>query len=141
MYCDLLTIGTWEHPSPLRHAYVLNGWSLSKYKWSPCFSKEWQDLSKGFPWQPVMNSELLVHIKKDFSVVQNPFLKAFNFSHIKANVFIEINFHNYKFMFNLVTKQEKLLLNLKLLVHTRKKNTTVKKMKLLTSLYDTTITT
>ena len=75
-------------------------------------------MSKGFPWQPVINSELLVHIKKDFSVVQNPFLKAFNFSHIKANVFIEINFHNYKFMFNLVTKQEKLLLNLKLLVHT-----------------------
>ena len=28
MYCDLLTIGTWGHPSPLRHADVLNGWSL-----------------------------------------------------------------------------------------------------------------
>ena len=29
MYCDLLTIGTWGQPSPLRHADVLNGWSLS----------------------------------------------------------------------------------------------------------------
>jgi hypothetical protein len=28
MYCDLLTIGTWGHPYPLRHADVLNGWSL-----------------------------------------------------------------------------------------------------------------
>ena len=28
MYCDPLTIGTWGHPSPLRHADVLNGWSL-----------------------------------------------------------------------------------------------------------------
>ena len=27
MYCDLLTIRTWGHPSPLRHADVLNGWS------------------------------------------------------------------------------------------------------------------
>ena len=31
MYCDLWTIGTWGHPSPLRHADVLNGWSLRKY--------------------------------------------------------------------------------------------------------------
>ena len=30
MYCDLSTIGTWGHSSPLRHADVLNGWSLSK---------------------------------------------------------------------------------------------------------------
>ena len=30
MYCDLLTISTWGHPSPLRHADVLNGWSLRK---------------------------------------------------------------------------------------------------------------
>jgi hypothetical protein len=28
MHCDLLTIDTWGHPSPLRHADVLNGWSL-----------------------------------------------------------------------------------------------------------------
>ena len=28
MYCGLLTIGTWGHSSPLRHADVLNGWSL-----------------------------------------------------------------------------------------------------------------
>ena len=28
MYRDLLTIGTWGHPSLLRHADVLNGWSL-----------------------------------------------------------------------------------------------------------------
>ena len=28
MYCDLSTIGTWGHSSPLRHADVLNGWSL-----------------------------------------------------------------------------------------------------------------
>ena len=30
MYRDLLTIGPWGHPSPLRHADVLNGWSLSR---------------------------------------------------------------------------------------------------------------
>ena len=29
MYCNLLTIGTWGHPSPLRHADVLNEWSHS----------------------------------------------------------------------------------------------------------------
>ena len=28
MYCDLLTIGPWGHPSPPKHADVLNGWSL-----------------------------------------------------------------------------------------------------------------
>ena len=27
MYYDLLTIATWGHPSPARHADVLNGWS------------------------------------------------------------------------------------------------------------------
>ena len=29
MYCDLSTIGTWRHTSPLRHADVLNGWFLT----------------------------------------------------------------------------------------------------------------
>ena len=38
MYCDLLTIGTWGHPSPLRHADVLNGWSLM-YNMSWWFSE------------------------------------------------------------------------------------------------------
>ena len=28
MYCDLSTIGPWGHPSPLKHADDLNGWSL-----------------------------------------------------------------------------------------------------------------
>ena len=36
MYCDLWTIGTWGHPSPLRQADVLNGWFL--YFWDIFFS-------------------------------------------------------------------------------------------------------
>ena len=31
MYCDLLIIGTRGHPSPLRHADVLIGWSLKGF--------------------------------------------------------------------------------------------------------------
>ena len=27
MYCDFSTISTWGHPSPIRHADILNGWS------------------------------------------------------------------------------------------------------------------
>ena len=34
MYCDLLTIGPRGHPSPIRHADVLNGWSLILVTWS-----------------------------------------------------------------------------------------------------------
>ena len=33
IYCDILTIGPWGHPSPLRHADVLNEWYLS-WIWS-----------------------------------------------------------------------------------------------------------
>ena len=35
-YCDLSTIGTWGHPSPLRHADVLNGWSLMLFQSHRC---------------------------------------------------------------------------------------------------------
>ena len=31
MYCDLRTIGTLGYPSPLRHADVLNEWSLTEF--------------------------------------------------------------------------------------------------------------
>ena len=39
--CDLLTVGTWGHPSPLRHADVLNGWSLCKNLQSHCSKSFW----------------------------------------------------------------------------------------------------
>ena len=58
MYCDLLTIGTWGHPSPPRHADVLNGWSLTLlFLHSMSVGVKVFELSsidgswyKGFPW-------------------------------------------------------------------------------------------
>ena len=37
MYCDLLTIGPWVPPPPLRNADVLNGWSLNQNSNFPFF--------------------------------------------------------------------------------------------------------
>ena len=49
MYCDPLTIGPWGHPSPLRHADVLNGWSLSypalQHGGLPKFTNEYYTVS------------------------------------------------------------------------------------------------